>query len=112
MLGGVPRRGIYDNMRTAVDKVGRGKNRQVNARFAAMVSHFLFEAEFFCPAPDQSSCYEAPSLAASCIRRRRPAGAAYGEISAMSPNVNRFSRHCSCQGEHGKGCNHPYRKPA
>jgi len=37
-------------MRTAVDKVGRGKNRQVNARFAAMVSHFLFEAEFCNPA--------------------------------------------------------------
>jgi hypothetical protein len=34
-------------MRTAVDKVGRGKERQVNARFSAMVSHFLFEAEFF-----------------------------------------------------------------
>jgi transposase len=49
-LGGVPRGGIYDNMRTAVDKVGRGKNRQVNARFAAMVSHFLFEAEFCNPA--------------------------------------------------------------
>jgi transposase len=45
VLGGVPRRGIYDNMRTAVDKVGRGKERQVNARFAAMVSHFLFEAD-------------------------------------------------------------------
>ena len=50
VLGGVPRRGIYDNMRTAVDKVGRGKERQVNARFTAMVSHFLFEAEFCNPA--------------------------------------------------------------
>ena len=50
VLAGVPRRGIYDNMRTAVDKVGRGKERQVNARFAAMVSHFLFEAEFCNPA--------------------------------------------------------------
>src|ERR1700729_2017739 len=50
VLGGVPRRGIYDNMRTAVDKVGRGKNRQVNVRFAAMVGHFLFEAEFCNPA--------------------------------------------------------------
>ena len=50
VLGGVPRRGIYDNMRTAVDKVGRGKERQVNARFAAMVSHFLFESEFCNPA--------------------------------------------------------------
>ena len=45
-----PERGIYDNMKTAVDKVGRGKQRQVNARFRAMVSHFLFEAEFCNPA--------------------------------------------------------------
>jgi integrase len=36
--------------RTAVDKIGRGKERQVNARFSAMVSHFLFEAEFCNPA--------------------------------------------------------------
>ena len=48
-LGGVPRRGIYDNMKTAVDRVGRGKARVVNARFKAMVSHFLFEAEFCTP---------------------------------------------------------------
>lgn len=50
VLGGVPRRGIYDNMRTAVDKVGRGKERSVNARFQTMVSHYLFEAEFCNPA--------------------------------------------------------------
>ena len=50
VLGGVPRRGIYDNMRTAVDRIGRGKERKVNARFSAMVSHFLFEAEFCNPA--------------------------------------------------------------
>jgi transposase len=50
VLGGVTERGIYDNMKTAVDKVGRGKKRQVNARFRAMVSHFLFEAEFCNPA--------------------------------------------------------------
>ena len=37
-------------MKTAVDKVGRGKHRKVNARFRAMVSHFLFESEFCNPA--------------------------------------------------------------
>ena len=45
-LGGVTRRGIYDNMKTAVDKVKRGKGRVVNARFAAMCSHYLFDADF------------------------------------------------------------------
>ena len=45
-LGGVARRGIYDNMKTAVDKVGKGKERIVNARFAAMCSHYLIDAHF------------------------------------------------------------------
>ncbi len=46
VLGGIPRRGIYDNMKTAVDKVWAGKQRTVNARFEAMTGHYLFEAEF------------------------------------------------------------------
>lgn len=46
VLGGVPRRGIYDNMKTAVDKVGIGKQRSINARFEAMTWHYLFEPEF------------------------------------------------------------------
>ena len=45
-LGGVARRGIYDNMRTAVDRVGRGKTRTVNARFAALCAHYLFDPDF------------------------------------------------------------------
>ena len=50
VLGGIPKRGIYDNMKTAVDKVGRGKARTVNARFRAMTGHFLFEPDFCNPA--------------------------------------------------------------
>lgn len=46
ILGGIPKRGIYDNMKTAVDKVGAGKQRSVNARFESMTGHYLFEAEF------------------------------------------------------------------
>jgi len=49
-FGGIPARGIYDNMKTAVDKVGRGKERVINKRFQAMVSHYLFEPEFCNPA--------------------------------------------------------------
>jgi len=45
-LGGIPRRGIYDNMKTAVDKVKKGKARTVNTRFAAMASHYLFDPDF------------------------------------------------------------------
>src|SRR3974390_2765135 len=45
-LGGIARRGIYDNMRTAVDKVKKGKGRVVNARFAVMCAHYLFDPDF------------------------------------------------------------------
>ncbi len=45
-FGGIPKRGIYDNMKTAVDRVGSARERTVNARFQAMCSHYLFEPEF------------------------------------------------------------------
>ncbi|NPD17781.1 IS21 family transposase [Xinfangfangia sp. D13-10-4-6] len=49
-FGGVPDRGIYDNMKTAVDRIGRGKERQINMRFLAMANHYVFEPEFCNPA--------------------------------------------------------------
>jgi hypothetical protein len=87
VLGGVPRRGIYDNMRTAVDRIGRGKDRRVNARFSAMVSHFLFEAEFCNPASgsrERADREERP-------RRPPPALAADTELS-VSDGVERLAR--------------------
>ncbi|SDX33422.1 hypothetical protein SAMN04515617_10320 [Collimonas sp. OK242] len=33
-------------MKTAVDNVHKGKERSVNARFAAMCGHYLFETDF------------------------------------------------------------------
>ncbi|WP_336314411.1 MULTISPECIES: IS21 family transposase [unclassified Shinella] len=50
VFGGVPARGIYDNMKTAVDRVGRGKERQINIRFLAMTNHYVFAPEFCNPA--------------------------------------------------------------
>lgn len=50
VLSGVPRRGIFDNMKTAVDRMGVGKARDINARFTAMAGHSLFEPTFCNPA--------------------------------------------------------------
>ena len=36
--------------RTAVDRVGRGKERQINMRFLAMTNHYVYEPEFCNPA--------------------------------------------------------------
>ncbi|MGH6892100.1 MAG: IS21 family transposase [Dongiaceae bacterium] len=49
-LGGIPRRGIYDNMKTAVDAIFVGKERRYNRRFLAMCSHYLIEPTACTPA--------------------------------------------------------------
>lgn len=59
---GIPSRGIYDNMKTAVDRVGRGKHRDVNARFLAMTSHYVFEPEFCNPAAGWGELLDAPLM--------------------------------------------------
>jgi hypothetical protein len=69
VLGGVPRRGIFDNMRTAVDRIGTGKARQVKARFAAMASHYLFELEFCNPASGWESRRPCPKGMTARSRR-------------------------------------------
>ena len=49
-LGGVPRRGIYDNMKTAVDAIFAGRERAYNRRFVQMCSHYLVEPVACTPA--------------------------------------------------------------
>jgi hypothetical protein len=43
-------RGVYDNMKTAVDAVFMGKDRQFNRRFAQMCGHYLVEPTACTPA--------------------------------------------------------------
>ena len=48
--GGICRRGIYDNMKTAVEAIFVGKARQYNRRFLQMCSHHLIEPVACSPA--------------------------------------------------------------
>jgi transposase len=48
--GGTCERGIYDNMKTAVDAVFVGKERKFNRRFSQMCSHYLVEPTACTPA--------------------------------------------------------------
>jgi transposase len=45
-FGGVPRRLAYDNLKSAVTHVGRGRERQLNQRFVQLRSFYLFETRF------------------------------------------------------------------
>jgi transposase len=47
---GVPKRGIYDNMKTAVEAVFIGKDRKFNRRFEQLMSHHLIEPTACTPA--------------------------------------------------------------
>ena len=47
---GTPRRGIYDNMKTAVETVFLGKDRKFNRRFEQLMSHHLVEPTACTPA--------------------------------------------------------------
>ena len=49
-FGGACARGIYDNMKTAVDTILVGKNRAYNRRFQQMCSHFLVDPVACSPA--------------------------------------------------------------
>ena len=42
-FGGLCERGIYDNPKTIVQEIGKGKEREYNRRFLEMSSHYLFE---------------------------------------------------------------------
>jgi len=47
---GIPLRGIYDNMKTAIDTVFVGKERTFNRRFLQMQNHYLIEPTACTPA--------------------------------------------------------------
>ena len=97
-MGGIARRGIYDNMKTAVDKVKKGKGRTVNKRFAVMCAHYLFDAD---TGPRRGPCVAhatSPPAGRRASSRRtcRTAAGASGSTrvtsaSARSPNSTRGS---------------------
>lgn len=48
--GGVPQQMVYDNLKTVVDQVKPGKERQFNHRFMALANHYLFKPVACTPA--------------------------------------------------------------
>jgi transposase len=48
-FGGIPQRLSYDNLKAAVKRVLRGRNREAQERFIVFRSHYLFESHFCTP---------------------------------------------------------------
>lgn len=49
-FGGVPTEGLFDNLKTAVQKMLQGRDRLEQETFLALQTHYLFKAEFCNPA--------------------------------------------------------------
>ncbi|MFN3188778.1 MAG: IS21 family transposase [Candidatus Paceibacteria bacterium] len=45
-FGGVPTEGLYDNLKTAVQKILQGRDRLEQESFLALQAHYLFKSEF------------------------------------------------------------------
>jgi transposase len=48
-LGGVPHTLVYDNLKVAVKRILEGRNREEQAAFVALRSHYLFASQFCTP---------------------------------------------------------------
>lgn len=83
-FGGACARGIYDNMKTAVDAIFVGKDRAYNRRFQQMCSHYLVEPVACSPAAGWEKGQVENQV--GVIRRRffvpRPKFKSYAELNA------------------------------
>ena len=83
-FGGACRRGIYDNMKTAVSAVFIGKERAYNRRFLEMCSHHLVEPVACTPgaAWEKGQVENQVGYARSRLFVPRPRGRSYEELNA------------------------------
>jgi transposase len=83
-FGGACRRGIYDNMSTAVDAVFLGKERAFNRRFLQLCSHYLVEPVACTPAAgwEKGQVENQVGFARDNLFKPRPRAACLEELNA------------------------------
>jgi transposase len=81
-FGGVPERVRYDNLKTAVVKVLRGRDRAENDRFVALRSHYGFDS-FFCR-PGIDGAHEKGGVEGEIGRWRRKAFVPVPDVATVA----------------------------
>ena len=77
-------RGIYDNMKTAVETVFVGKERQFNRRFLQMCSHYLIEPVAYAGAGwEKGQVENQVGLVRERVLHAAAAGESYEELNAL-----------------------------
>ena len=80
-FGGVPGRIRYDNLKPAVIRVLKGRDRTESERFTALRSHYGFES-FFCR-PGLDGAHEKGAVEGEIGRFRRPQGRLAGRTQRV-----------------------------
>lgn len=84
-FGGSCRKGIYDNLKAAVNKVFSGKERSFNDRFLQLCSHYLYEPQACTPAAGWEKGQVENQV--KTVRQRffipRPKVKDFGELNAL-----------------------------
>ncbi len=118
-FGGVPRRVRYDNLKSAVEKVLKGRGRIESERFVALRSHYGFDS-FFC-LPGIKGAHEKGGVEGEIGRFRRrhmvpvPAAASMAELNEMllvGGRQRRPAPHRRAQGQCGRALRPRSRPPA
>jgi hypothetical protein len=81
-LGGVPSRIRYDNLKPAVVRILKGRDRRENDRFTALRSHYGFES-FFCQ-PGKDGAHEKGGIEGEIGRFRRGHLTPVPDVAAMA----------------------------
>jgi transposase len=84
-FGGVPRRIAYDNLKTAVQRVLTGRNRQEQDTFTVLRSHYLFESRFCTPGQghEKGGVEESVGFARRNFMSPPPQVASFEELNAQ-----------------------------
>lgn len=84
-LGGVPRCLIYDNLKTAVNRILQGRNREEQVRFIGLRSHYLFESRFCTPAQghEKGQVENGVGYVRRTFLAPLPEVASFGELNAL-----------------------------
>ncbi|WP_425954682.1 hypothetical protein [Xylanimonas sp. McL0601] len=81
-LGGVPARVRYDNLKPAVVRILKGRDRVENDRFTALRSHYGFES-FFC-VPGKDGAHEKGGIEGEIVRFRRTHLVPVPDVASMA----------------------------
>jgi len=93
-FGGVPKRMVYDNLKTVVDAIFVGKERRFNRRFLAPGSRYFCESFYGPPSPTSGKNYATANACGCPSRPGHSIATQQGVAHMLSNDSTRFRKAC------------------